>query len=153
MQAPLFGQASSPAICHSRQQLHCHLPRSGDCRGRRSHVAASPRLPPSVDAAKCRLTSLIRVRSVANKPYSKIIPPPTRVIVPHGSAIMFIWMFGSSRRGETLFPVCQFLLSALTFPAALSVQMYKNEAPKRFRRPSVCLFGAFSAACADIKYK
>lgn len=125
MQASLFGQASSPAICHSRQQLHCHLPRSGDCRGRRSHVATSPCLPPSGDAAKCRLTSLIRVRSVASKPYSSLSSP--RLIVPHGSAIMFIWMFGSSRRGETLFPICQFMLSALTFPAALSVQMYKNE--------------------------
>lgn len=144
MQASLFGQASSPAICHSRQQLHCHLPRSGDCRGRRSHVAMSPCLPPSGDAAKCRLTSLIRVRSVANKPYSN--SPPPSLIMPHGSAIMFIWMFGSSCRGETLF-----LLSALTFPAALSAQMYKNEAENDSTSPrnvSGALLFVYSARLA-----
>lgn len=69
-QAPtLFRQISFSAICHSRQQLHSHPPRSRDCRERGSHVTMSSCLLPSGDTVKCRL----RVISVAKQPYSNFV--------------------------------------------------------------------------------
>lgn len=48
LQASLFRQTSSRAICHGRQRLHCRRPRSRDCRRRRGHVFVPPPLSAAI---------------------------------------------------------------------------------------------------------
>lgn len=116
----LYFWSFSPAICYNRQQLSCQLPHSGDCEEPSSHVTTSPCLQPSGDTVECRLTSVIRVRCVANKPYSNF-----SFIVPHGLAIMFSRMVGV-RVEEQPWPnlpvQLRHGLHVFTFPATLSVQ-------------------------------